>query len=255
MNYGDALVSAVNHDPAQSASYGWNRFLNLDQPIIDGQARLAIERGNIGYDKFTANADNADQDYNSIFRPSYQKLAAEVDTYGSADYQAQQRAQAMERVQGQSDQEFDGLRRQYAGMGVGSGALQDALASRASGIAMAKVAAATNSDNTLKQAYGAGLTNLANTGLNVANYGMTSRKNGLASGMAGLTAATDNAKLGLSGAQTAGQILDSRTAAANGTLNAQTNRQQANNDSDPWNTVLGAGVGAGVSALTKWALG
>jgi hypothetical protein len=247
----DAILGSMNHDANNTAQTGWDRWLNVDQPTLDGIFQRADATAQNASNQFATNAANDYADYNQYFRPQYQKLGAYVDQLGSADFMEQQRQQAMEGVQAQADSNQQALIRKYRGMGIGSGALQDALASQASEVAKAKVAAATNSDNTLRTMYGNALGSMGQLGLNLQSAGDTSQKNGIAAGLSTADLATNNAKLGLSAAQTTGSIIDSHTNAATGKQNAATNATSVANANDPWTTVLGAGLGAGISAGVK----
>jgi len=231
----------------------------------------AIRKTDAVGDDFVSVGRGGMDDYEKLFRPAYQKMSDLVDKLGSEDYRAQQRSQAMEGADAQFGMQDQALQRRFQGMGIGSGALADAMAAQASARAMAKVNAATTSDNNLMQAYGSGLNTFANLGLNVNKtagdnlnsgvkaFGQTvGMANDSAKTEAGVRASDASAAATLANANTADYSArqnagiswfnadSNRINANNGTISANTGAARQADDSNPMNTILGIAT-AGLS--------
>lgn len=256
---------------------GWlmDEWYGQQYPWLRGQLNTATAQAQNAGAQFMNTGTGAMSDYNSTFRPNYQKLNDFIGRYNDPAYLAQQRAQAMEGAQAQFDSQDDALRRRMQGMGVGSGAVADALASQASQRAMAKVNAATQSDRELGKTYGDALAGMTGLGLKVADLGNTSLKNGVSSYSAPLTWGSDVAKTGgaLSGIDNTTKLglinadtndYQARQNAGTNWYNAESNRIQANNgtlnanntqknyeaNNNPWTNFTNSIASSATSALT-----
>lgn len=256
---------------------GWlmDEWYGQQYPWLRGQLNTATAQAQNAGSQFMNTGTGAMSDYNSTFRPNYQKLNDFIGRYNDPAYLAQQRAQAMEGAQAQFDSQDDALRRRMQGMGVGSGAVADALASQASQRAMAKVNAATQSDRELGKTYGDALAGMTGLGLKVADLGNTSLKNGVSSYSAPLTWGSDVAKTGgaLSGIDNTTKLglvnadtndYQARQNAGTNWYNAESNRIQANNgtlnanntqknyeaNNNPWTNFTNSLASSATSALT-----
>lgn len=116
--------------------------------------------------------------YQRDYLPYNQKMMAEVDKYGSADYQAQQRGQAMAGVQQQSDAQMGQAQRNMARMGVNpnSGRWNAMSNQNAMATAIGKVMAGMNSDKMANDTYQKGLSAVNTMGMGMAQLGIDAGK-------------------------------------------------------------------------------
>lgn len=112
-------------------------------------------------------------DYNATYKPYAQKMMAEVDRYGSPEYQAQQRGMAMADVQQQYDNGMRQNTREMARMGVNpsSGRMAAMRNQGAIQSAAAKVNAAAKAEGMAKTAYMSGLGAVNSMGMDTAKMG------------------------------------------------------------------------------------
>lgn len=112
-------------------------------------------------------------DYNATYKPYAQKMMAEVDRYGSPEYQAQQRGKAMADVQQQYDNSMGQNTREMARMGVNpsSGRMAAMRNQGAIQSAAAKVNAAAKAEGMAKTAYMSGLGAVNSMGMDTAKMG------------------------------------------------------------------------------------
>ena len=251
-------------------------------PYMKDQLNSATGRANFAGNAMMDAGTGQMDDYNQTFRPTYGKLADYVNEMGSDTYRESQRNQAMEGVQNQFDTSDAALRRRMQGVGANSGAYMEALASQAAQRALAKVGAATASDNNLRAMYGNGLSGMANLGLSVNKAGTETMGNAVATFGKPLSWGQDIAKTGGAlqtadtgqfGAETQrglglGRLsIDDYTARQNagtnwynadssriqansGQLNAQSTASKVASDNDPWSTIGGAfAAGLGKTAV------
>lgn len=255
--------------------YLMDEWYNHQYPFLRDNLNLATSGAVQAGNTMLGNSQGMYDDYEKTFRPTYGKLADFVNQMGDEGYRSTMRGQAMEGVQSQFDLQDAALRRKFQGMGAGSGAMADAMAGQSAGRALAKVKAATDSDNNLRSMYGNGLSGMASLGLNVNQAAGTNANNALGAFGKPLTWGTDLAKTGagLQSVDTTSKLglgdlaikdytarqnsgvnwfnaESNRIQANNGTTNANTAAQAQSEASNPTNTILGGLAAGGL----KWAL-
>lgn len=243
----------------------WNDWTKTDKPALQNMASTVGQRGSTAYDLSTQAAQQglstaiaANQDYNNVFRPSYQKLSDQVNKYGSDAYQAQQRGIAMADVQQQGDNAIQQAQRNQMRMGVdpSSGRMAAIQNQGAMTLAGQKAMAAQSATTNAQNQYTSGLTGMSNLGLNVQASGNTASNNARDWTTSGLAAGAQGFGAGLDLSKMSGTMGTAANNAANNTMNAQSQRINANNGvqqtsnaqsaadlkNDPWAVLGGAAV-------------
>jgi hypothetical protein len=264
----DVIADAMSHDPNtqafNSTKSAWDEWIK-QRPGMQTQVDKLGTRGDAAYATSLTSAsgmqgvsDNAVSDYNTVFRPNYQRLSNEVQRYGSQAYQDQMANEAMSGVQSNIDSQRQQLQRNRNRMGVNP-ASTGMDAQLAIGAATAKASAARDAVFGAKKAYTDGMTGMSSLGLKVADMGNTASTTAKSWGDYGLKSSAAGLSSGLELQRLGGTIANSTASSYTGIANAGSNRIQANNGTltaqaaqdanNPWTTMGGAVIS---TVMQKW---
>lgn len=261
----DALAGTLS---MTSPASGWGDYVKNILPKLQTQADKVGALGDAASTaaqkqsvSSLATAEGMNKDYNDIYRPFGQKMANEVNTLGSKEYEAQQRDAAMARERQLADSNMQSEQRRLNRMRVNPSSGK-ALAfgnQNAIATAAAMTGAAAKSDAAVKSNYLQGLSSMNNFGTTLQtqaraneSQGMDWSKFGLATGMTGLGVNTDLSKLTTATASTFGGLDNQAKSVANGATQIANQQNQYDNSNDLWNLTKSAAAGAAVKGLGNY---